>query len=127
MLSAANELKRTGVLTNKENPTGYFLGCLKNGMGVMPAAVHNAPQDEDETQSKPTCSTTEMGQAMKPVASFSHAETNPRVTVARLIMDGQYERAAIMSGLYGVNYEELVAECGVDDPRATILLRRVTN
>ena len=28
MLSAANELKRTGVLTGKANPTGYFVGCL---------------------------------------------------------------------------------------------------
>ena len=127
MLNAANELKRTGVLTNKENPTGYFLGCLKNGMGQKPPAVHNAPQEVMEQKSKPKCSTSEMGQAMKPVASFSHAETNPRVTVARLIIDGQYERAAIMSGLYGVNYEELVTECGVDDPRATIMVRRVTN
>ena len=127
MLNAANELKRTGVLTNKENPTGYFLGCLKNGMGQKPPAVHNAPQEEEEQKSKPKCSTSEMGQAMKPVASFSHAETNPRVTVARLIINGQYERAAIMSGLYGVNYEELVTECGVDDPRATIMVRRVTN
>ncbi len=123
MLNAANELKRTGVLTNKENPTGYFLGCLKNGMGQKPPAVHNAPQEVMEQESKPKCSTSEMG----PVASFSHAETNPRVTVARLIIDGQYERAAIMSGLYGVNYEELVTECGVDDPRATIMVRRVTN
>ncbi len=40
MLSAANELKRTGVLANKENPTGYFLGCLKNGMGQKPATIH---------------------------------------------------------------------------------------
>ena len=57
------------------------------------------------------------------MASFSHVETNPRVTVARLIMDGQYQRAAIMSGLYGVDYEELVTECGLaDDPKATILL-----
>ena len=37
MLNAASELKRTGVLANKENPTGYFLGCLKNGMGQQPA------------------------------------------------------------------------------------------
>jgi len=38
-----------------------------------------------------------LGQVMKkPVVSFSHAETNPRVTVARLIMDGQYQRAAIL-------------------------------
>ncbi len=128
MLSAANELKRTGVLTNKENPTGYFLGCLKNGMGQKPPAVYNAPQEVMEQKSKPKCSTSEMGQAMKPVASFSHAETNPRVTVARLIMDGQYERAAILAGLYGVDYEELVRECGVeDDPKAMILVRKVTN
>ena len=127
MLNAAQELKRTGVLANKENPTGYFLGCLKNGMGQKPAAATGALQDEDEQQSKPTCSTSEIGQAMKPVASFSHVETNPRVTVACLIIEGQYERAAILAGLYGVNYEELVRECGVDDPRATILARKVTN
>ena len=129
MLNAANELKRTGVLTNKENPTGYFLGCLKNGMGQQPVTVQSSePEREDEQQSKPKCSTTEMGQAMKPVASFSHVETNPRVTVARLIFDGQYQRAAILAGLYGIDYEELVHECGVsDDPKATILLRRVTS
>ena len=127
MLNAANELKRTGVLANKENPIGYFLGCLKNGMGQQPVTVHKTEPQEEKQQSKPKCSTSEMGQAMKPVASFSHAETNPRVTVARLIIDGQYERAAIMSGLYGVNYEELVTECGVEDPRATIMVRRVTN
>ena len=127
MLNAANELKRTGALANKENPIGYFLGCLKNGMGQQPVTVHKTEPQESEQQSKPKCSTSEMGQAMKPVTSFSHAETNPRVTVARLIMDGQYERAAIMSGLYGVDYEELVRECGVDDPRAIILLRKVTN
>jgi len=63
---------------------------------------------------------------MKPVASFSQVETNPRVTVARLIIDGQYERAAILAGLYKVDYEELVTECGVDDPRAMILVRKVT-
>ncbi len=127
MLNAAQELKRTGVLANKENPTGYFLGCLKNGMGQQPAAVHNALQDEEEQQKAPKCNTTEMGQAMKPVASFSHAETNPRVTVARLILDGQYERGAILAGLYRVDYEELVRECGVDDPKAMIMVRKVTN
>jgi hypothetical protein len=69
-----------------------------------------------------------MTQAMRPVASFSHAETNPRITVARLIMDGQYQRAAILAGLYKVDYEELVRECGVeDDPRAAIMVRKVTN
>ena len=99
MLNAANELKRTGVLANKENRTGYFLGCLKNGMGQQPAIaqkVEPEPQKlvDEEQFAKYTCSTTEMAQAMKkPVASFSHAETNPRVTVARLIIDGQYERA----------------------------------
>ena len=127
MLNAANELRRTGVLTGKGNPTGYFVGCLKNGLGQKPPAVHNAPQDEEEQESKPKCSTSEMAQVMKPVASFSHAETNPRVTVARLIMDGQYERGAILAGLYNVDYEELVRECGVDDPKAMILLRKVTN
>ncbi len=43
------------------------------------------------------------------------------------IMNGQYQRAAILMGLYGVNYEELLLECGLaDDPRAVILSRRVT-
>lgn len=128
MLNAANELKRTGVLANKENPTGYFLGCLKNGMGQKSATVQTAEPEFEEEQVKPVCSTTEMGQALKkPVASFSHVEINPRVTVARLIIDGQYQRAAILAGLYGVDYEELVTECGVlDDPEAIILLRKVT-
>ncbi len=127
MLNAAQELKRTGVLANKENPTGYFLGCLKNGMGQKPAAAQKIEPEFEEQQTKPTCSTSEMGQAMKPVASFSQVQTNPRVTVACLIIEGQYERAAILAGLYGVDYEELVTECGVDDPRAIILVRKVTN
>ena len=134
MLNAAQESQRTGVLTNKDNPTGYFLGCLKNGMGQQPAIAQKAEPEphslaDEEQFVKYTCSTTEMGQAMKkPVASFSHAETNPRVTVARLIIDGQYERGAILAGLYGVNYEELVHECGVsDDPKAMIMVRKVTN
>jgi len=126
MLNAAQELKRTGVLANKENPTGYFLGCLKNGMGQKPATAQKVEPEFEEQQAKPTCSTSEMRQAMKPVSSFSHVETNPRVTVACLIIDGQYERAAILAGLYGVDYEELVQECGVDDPRAIILLKKVT-
>ncbi len=128
ILNAAQELKRTGVLANKENPTGYFLGCLKNGMGQKPAASQRIEPQEEEPDVKYTCSTTEMGQAMKkPVASFSHVETNPRVTVASLIIDGQYERAAILAGLYKVDYEEVVTELGIDDPRAIILVRKVTN
>jgi len=95
-------------------------------MGQKPAAAQRIEPEFSE-QAKPTCSNSEMGQAMKPVASFSHVETNPRVTVACLIIEGQYERAAILAGLYGVDYEELVEECGVDDPRAIILLRKVTN
>ena len=81
MLNAANELKRTGVLANKENPTGYVLGCLKNGMGQKAATAQKVEPEEQE-QMKPNDTTTEMGQALKkPVASFSHAETNPRVAV----------------------------------------------
>ncbi|MDF5725081.1 MAG: hypothetical protein PUP91_32445 [Rhizonema sp. PD37] len=127
MLLAANELKRTGALANKENPTGYFLGCLKNGMGQNSAIVQKVEPQEQENI-KLNDETTEMGRAFKkPVKSFSHVETNPRVTIAALIMDGQYQRAAIMSGLYGVDYEELVSECGLaDDPEAIILLRKVT-
>ena len=42
-------------------------------------------------------------------------------------MDGQYQRAAILAGLYKVDYEELVSECGLaDDPDAKILCMRVT-
>lgn len=127
MLNAANELKRTGLLANKENPTGYFLGCLKNGMGQKQASVQKIEPEED--QPVPRCSTTEMGQALKkPIRSFSHVETSPRTTVASLIIDGQYQRAAILAGLYGVDYQELVDECGVgDDPMAMIKLRRATN
>ncbi len=127
MLNAANELKRTGALANKENPTGYFLGCLKNGMGQNSAIVQLCEPQEQENM-KLNDETTEMGRALKkPVQRFSHVETNPRVTIAALIMDGQYQRAAIMSGLYGVDYEELVSECGLaDDPEAIILLRKVT-
>ncbi len=126
MLNAANELKRTGVLANKDNPTGYFLGCLKNGMGQKSATAQKVEPEEEE-QMKPD-TTTEMGQSMKkPVKSFSHVETNPRVAVARLIMDGQYQRAAILAGLYKVNYEELISECALaDDPNAKILCMRVT-
>ncbi|MDF5730815.1 MAG: hypothetical protein PUP92_23070 [Rhizonema sp. PD38] len=126
MLNAANELKRTGVLANKENPTGYFLGCLKNGMGQKPATAQKVEPFEQE-QMKPD-TTSEMGQALKkPVKSFSHAETNPRVAVARLIMDGQYQRAAILAEMYKVDYEELLSECGLaDDPDALILCMRVT-
>ncbi len=132
MLNAANELKRSGMLANKENPTGYFLGCLKNGMGQKPSSaqkVEVSTPDEEEQLVLPVCSTSEMGQAiLKPVASFSHVETNPRTTVASLIIDGQYQRAAILAGLYGVDYQELVEECGVsDDPKAMILLRKATN
>ncbi|MBR8840011.1 MAG: hypothetical protein DSM106950_39940 [Stigonema ocellatum SAG 48.90 = DSM 106950] len=32
----------------------------------------------------------------------------------------------IVAGLYGVDYEEVVAECGVDDPSAIILFMKVT-
>ena len=128
MLNAALELKRTSVLTNKENPTGYFLGCLKNGMGQKPATVQKETNDFEEEPVVPKCSITEMGQAIKkPEKSFSQVETNPRVTIASLIINGQYQRAAILSGLYGVNYEELLVECGLaDDPRAVVLSRRVT-
>ena len=128
MLNAALDLKKTGVLANKENPSGYFIGCLKNGMGKKPATVQKETNDAEEEPAVPKCSITEMGQAIKkPERSFSQVETNPRVTIASLIIDGQYQRAAILSGLYGVDYEELLLECGLaDDPRAVVLSRRVT-
>ncbi len=129
MLNAANELLKTGVLANKENPTGYFLGCLKNGMGQKPAIVQKAEPEFEEEEVKPTCSATEMVQAVKkPEKSFSQVETNPRVTIASLIINGQYQRAAILAGLYGIDYEELVHECGLaDDPGAVVLSRKATS
>lgn len=42
-------------------------------------------------------------------------------------MDGQYQRAAILAGLYKVDYEELLSECGLaDDPNALIVFVKVT-
>lgn len=96
-------------------------------MGQKSASVQKA-EPEFEQPAKPRCSTDEMVQAVKkPEKSFSQVETNPRVTIASLIINGQYQRAAILAGLYGVDYEELVAECGLaDDPQAVVLSKKVT-
>lgn len=43
-------------------------------------------------------------------------------------MDGQYQHAGILAGFYGVDYEEVVIECGLkDEPGTRILVRKVTN
>ncbi|MDF5714261.1 MAG: hypothetical protein PUP93_10285 [Rhizonema sp. NSF051] len=114
MLAAANKLKKTGTLANKENPTGYFLGCLKNGMGQKSATVQLCEPEDESEKIKPNDAASEIALTLtKPVKSFSHMEISPRIAVANLILDGQYQRAAILAGLYKIDYEELVTDMRV--------------